>query len=135
MDNGKKENLAVEEELAAYEKLRQRVSKILGELNEKINPKTISHAMEKAMADLKEMGEHSKEVISRTSEILKKDIASSVRQIKPKIEQDIEGTRQDFNRLHNKGGALWREISTEAEYLTKLSLDKGGAFLATLPGA
>lgn len=132
MDNEKKEKRGVEEELAAYEKLRQRVSKALGELNEKINPETIGLAMEKAIADLREMGEHSKEVIVRTGETLKKDIASSAGQLKPIIDRDIEGTRQDFKRLHNKGGALWREISTEAEYVTKLSLDKGGAFLANV---
>ncbi|MBU0483031.1 MAG: zinc ribbon-containing protein [Proteobacteria bacterium] len=129
MKNEKKKTPEVEEELAAYEKLRQQVSKTLGELNDRINTESITNAMEKAMEDLKKMGEHSKEVIARTGETLKKDIASSASQIKPKIDQDIEETRQDFNRLQNKGGALWREISTEAEYITKLSLDKGGAFL------
>lgn len=129
MANEKKEDKAVEEVLAAYGKLRQRVSKTLGELNEKINTESISQAMEKAVADLKEVGEHSKEIISKAGETLKKDIVSSVSQIKPKVDEDIEETRKDFKRLHNKGGALWRDISNEAEHITKLSLDKGGAFL------
>ena len=129
MTDKKKEDKAVEEELAAYEKLRQKVSKTLGELNEKLNTDSISNAMEKAVADLKEVGEHSKEIISRAGETLKKDIASTVNQIKPKVEEDIEETRKDFTRMHNKGGALWREISNEAEHLKNLSLDKGGAFL------
>lgn len=129
MANDKKEDKAVEEVLAAYEKLRQRVSKTFGELNEKINTESISQAMDKAMTELKEVGEHSKDVISKAGETLKKDIASSVSQIKPKMDADIEETRKDFSRLQNKGGALWRDISNEAEYITKLSLDKGGAFL------
>ncbi len=129
MANEKKEDKVVEEALAAYEKLRQRVSKTLGELNEKINTESISQAMDKAVADLKEVGEHSKEVVTRAAETLKKDITSSVSQIKPKVKEDIEETRKDFNMLHNKGGALWREISNEAEHIKKLSLDKGGAFL------
>ncbi|MBC8316367.1 MAG: hypothetical protein H8E41_00565 [Desulfobulbaceae bacterium] len=129
MDDKKKENPEVEEELAAYEKLRQRVSKKLVELNEKINTQSINHAMEKAMADLKEVGGHSKDIIYRAGETLKKDIASSVSQIKPKVDEGIGETRQHFNRLHNKGGALWREISNEAEHLKEFSLDKGGAFL------
>jgi hypothetical protein len=124
-----KEKQAVEEELAAYEKLRQRLSKSLGELNEKINSESVSRALEKAMADLKEVSEHSKEVISRVGKTLQKDIASTVSQFKPKVDRDLEGARKDFTRLQNKGGALWREISLEAEHLKELSLDKGGAFL------
>ena len=132
MSDGKKEKQAVEEALAAYEKLRQKISKTLGELNEKISTDSISHAMEKAKEDLKQAGEHSKEAITRASETLKKDIATSVSQLKPKMEEDVEETREDFHRLYNKGGELWREISSEAEYITKKSLDKGGAFLVNV---
>lgn len=129
MVQSKKDDKKVEDELAAYEKLRQKVSKTLGELNEKINTDSISQALDKAIADLKEMGEHSKDIITQAGNTLKKDIASSVSQIKPKVEEDLEETRKDFNRLHNKGGALWREISNEAEHIKELSLDKSGAFL------
>ena len=72
MEPEKKETQVTEEELATYEKLRQRVSKGLGELNEKINSETISQTMDKAIADLKGMGEHSKEAIAKASETLKK---------------------------------------------------------------
>jgi hypothetical protein len=41
----------------------------------------------------------------------------------------MEETREVFNKMHNKGGALWREISSEAERIKEVSLDKGGAFL------
>ena len=129
MKNEKEDKLAVEEELTVYEKLRQQVSKTFGELNEKLNPESVSQAVEKATADLKEAGGHSKEVIGRAADALQKDIVSSLRQLKPKVEEDLEETREHFNKLHNKGGALWREISTEAERLKEVSLDKGGAFL------
>ena len=132
MDKEKKEKLAAEEELTAYEKLRQNVSKTFSELNEKMSAESISHAMEKAMADLKEAGEHSKGVISRAGDTLKKDIASSISQLKPKLAEDVEETRKDFNRMHNKGGALWREISNEAEHFKEASLDKGGVFLSNV---
>lgn len=125
----KKEKRIVEEELTAYEKLRQQVSKTFGELNEKINAESISHAMEKAMTDLKETGEHSRDVISKAGDALKKDIVSSISYIKPKVTADFKETREDFNKMQNKGGALWREITTEAEHITEVSLDKGGAFL------
>ncbi len=127
MTQGNKEKQRVEEE-AVYEKLRQRLSKTLGELNDKINRDTVSQAMEKAVADLKAMGDHSKEVVSRAAETMKKDISSSLEQLKPKLEEDLEKTRDDFNRLHNKGGALWRDIANQAEYIKELSVDKGAAF-------
>ena len=54
METEKKESQTHEEELAIYEKLRQKVTKSLGELNEKINTETISQAMDKAVSDLKD---------------------------------------------------------------------------------
>lgn len=132
MPDEKKEDQESQEELAAYEKLRRHLSKTFGELNEKINTESISHAMEKGMADLKEMGTYSKEAISRANDTLKKDIVSSLNQIKPKVDKDIEETRQDFQRLQNKGGALWRDIANETEYIKNLSLDKSGAFLSNV---
>ncbi|MBU0479939.1 MAG: zinc ribbon-containing protein [Proteobacteria bacterium] len=132
MENENKENGKMEEELAAYEKLRQRVSKIFGEIHEKINRETISQAMDKAMADLKEMGEHSKEIITRAGETLKKDIASSLGQIKPKVDGVTGDARKHYDQLHNKGGALWRDIAKEAEYIKDVSLDKGGSFLLNI---
>jgi len=132
MADEKKDKQAVEEALEAYEKLRQKISKTLGELNEKISTDSISHAMEKAKEELKKAGEHSKESISRASETLKKDITSSISQIKPKMEADVEETRENFQQLYNKGGELWHEISNEAEKITKKSLDKGGEFLVNV---
>ncbi|MFO7605567.1 MAG: hypothetical protein R6W72_04620 [Desulfurivibrionaceae bacterium] len=129
MANPKKENQPVEEELAAYEKLRKRVGRILGDLNEKINTESISQAMEKAKEELKGAGEHSRETIARVGETLKKDIASSIGRVKPGMDKGIGAAREDFNQLFNRGGALWRELSSEAERLGKLSLDKGGSFL------
>lgn len=129
MENENRDKRIVEEELSAYEKLRRHVSKSFVELNEKINAESISKAVEKAKADLKEAGEYSMDVISRTGDALKKDIASSISQIKPKVIADLEETREDFNKVQNKGGELWREISSEAERIKEVSIDKGGAFL------
>lgn len=129
MENETKNDQMVEEELAAYEKLRLRLSRTLGELTDKINSDSVSQAMEKALADLKGIGEHSKDLLAGVGKTLQKDIASSLGQIKPKVDANLEETRKDFTRLQNKGGALWRDLANEADYLKKLSLDKGGAFL------
>jgi hypothetical protein len=49
METEKKQDKAGEEELAAYEKLRQRVSKTFGELQDRINGESISKAINKAI--------------------------------------------------------------------------------------
>jgi hypothetical protein len=61
METEKKQDKGAEEELAAYEKLRQRVSKTFGELQDKINGESISKAINKATSELKEAGGHSME--------------------------------------------------------------------------
>ena len=132
MEDEKKESRAAEEELAAYEKLRQKVSKTLSELHEKINGETISHSIDKATSELKELGGHSKEAVAKASNALKKDIASTSEHLKPKVDEVKEGARKQFDHWLDKGGALWRDIATEAEHLYEYSRDKGGAFLSNV---
>jgi len=131
----KKQTENTEEELAAYEKLRQRVSKSFGELNEKINTESISQAINKAMGDLKERGEHSKEAISKAGETLKKDIASTTANIKPKVDKVTGPAKEQFDHWLNKGGALWQDIANETGYIKELSLDKSGAFFLNITKA
>ena len=132
MEPDKKEIERKEEELATYEKLRRQVSKSLGELNEKINKETISQTVDKAIADLKEMGEHSKDAITKAGEALKKDIASTSESLKPRIDKVTAPAREQFDNWLDKGGELWRDIANEAEYLKELSRDKGAAFLLNI---
>ena len=113
------------EELAAYEKLRQRVSKTFGELHDKINGETISQAIDKATTELKEAGGHSMEAIGKASTALKKDIASTTEH----LNEVTEEAKEQFDNWLDKGGALWHEIAQEAEHVYELSRDKGGAFL------
>ena len=76
MTKEKKAVPAAEEELTVYEKLRQQVSRSFSELNEKLNPEAVGRVMDKAIAELKEAGEHSKEAIAGAGAALQKDIAS-----------------------------------------------------------
>lgn len=120
-----------EEELAVYEKLRQRVSKGLAELYDRINADSISQVMDKAATELREIGGHSKEAIANAVGILKKDIVSTGAYVKPKLDEVSGDAKKSFDSWRDKGGELWREISQEAEYLMALSRDKGGGFLAS----
>jgi len=132
MEPEKKQNQATDDELAAYEKLRQRVSKIFGELHDKINGESISQAINKATTEMKEVGGHSMEAITKASAALKKDIASTTEHIKPKVDGVTEGARNQFDHWLDKGGALWNEITREAEHVYEFSRDKGIAFLANI---
>ncbi len=132
METDKKQDQAAGEELAAYEKLRQRVSKTFGELKDKINGETISQAIDKATTELKEVGGHSKESIGKASAALKKDIASTAEHLKPKVDEVKEGAKKQFDHWLGKGGALWHDIAQEAEHVYEYSRDKGGAFLVNV---
>ena len=154
METEKKETETTEEELAVYEKMRQRMSKLLGEVHDKINGETVGHAMEKTTAELKEVGEHSKEAIGKATEALKKDIHSTAEYLKPKLdkaaaeikkdahitaeymkpklEEAAEVSKKQFDHWLDKGGALWRDIAREAEHMMEYSRDKGGVFLVNI---
>ena len=132
MTTEKKQDQTTDEELAAYEKMRQRVSKIFGELHDKINGETISQAIDKATTELKEAGGHSMEAIGKASAALKKDIASTTGHLKPKVDGITEEAKEQFDNWLDKGGALWSDIAQEAEHVYELSRDKGGAFLVNV---
>jgi len=135
MDSEKKENENPEEELAVYEKLRLLVSKSFGELNEKISKESIGQAVDRAIDELKEKGEHSREAIVKASETLKKDIASTTENIKPRIDKVTAPAREQFDNWLLKGGALWQDIANEAGYIRELSRDKSGAFFLNITTA
>ncbi len=132
METENNQNKKSEEELAAYEKLRRQVSKTLTELQEKINKEAISQSIDKALKELADIGEHSKEILTKTSDALKKDIASTVGNIKPTIDEMSSDTKKQYDNWHRKGGALWRELSNDAGYYKELSRDKSGAFLVNV---
>ena len=135
METDKNQTPDVEEELAAYEKLRQRISKSFGELNEKINTESISQSINKAMGELREKGEHSKEAVAKAGETLKKDIVSTTEQIMPKLDKVTAPAREQFDHWLDKGGALWHDIANETAYVKELSRDKSGAFFLNITKA
>jgi len=132
MESEKKQDKATDDELAAYEKLRQRVTKTLGELHDKINGESISQAINKATSEMKELGGNSMEAITKASVALKKDIASTAEHIKPRVDDVSEGAKKQFDHWLDKGGALWREIAREGEHVYEFSRDKGVAYLAAI---
>ena len=135
MEDEKKQDKATEEQLAAYEKLRQQVSKTFGQIHDKINREGISRAIDRATNELKEAGTYSIEAIGKASAALKKDIASTTEQLKPKVGEVTEETRKQFDHWRDKGGALWRDIAQEAEHVYEYSRDKVGLYLVNISKA
>lgn len=123
------------EELAAYEKLRQYLGTALGEARETINGESLGIALEKASRQLKELGEHSMDTVSKVVGSLKKDLASSTETVKPKLDQVAGQADKIYQVGREKGGKLWQELSKEGGYIYELSRDIGGATLATVATA
>jgi len=120
------------EELAAYDKLRQRVKQILGETKEAINADTIKHVLDRAGEELKEIGGHPREVIAKATATLQKDLASTAEVVKPRLEELGKGTEQAFKLFRERGGAFWHELSEDTGHIFEIWRDKGGGFLAVV---
>lgn len=132
MTTDKIEHQTTDEELAVYKKIRQRISKTFGELQGKINTESISQTIDKTITELKETGEHSRESINNASAALKKDIASTIKYLKPKMDGVTEEAKTQFNKWLDKGGAFWHDIVQESEHVKEYSRDKGVAFLTNV---
>lgn len=132
METEEKKDQATEDELAAYEKLRQRLSRTLTGLNDRINKETISQAMDSAVEELKEIGGHSMEAIGKASAAMKKDITTTSAHLKPKMDETTEIAKKQFDHWSAKGGALWHDIVRETEHVYEYSRDKGGSFLVSV---
>ncbi len=119
-----------QEELDAYQRLRQRVQQLLVEVKDSLDVDSFKSSIEKASAEIKEVGEHSLDTVSKVTESLKKDAASTAEVVKPKLaalEREAEGA---FEALRERGGALWGELAEQAERAVEVGADKGGSFLA-----
>lgn len=93
-----------QEEVTAYRRLYESFKHKLNEAGDKINTQTIKHAVDKAVAELKEAGEHSAETIKRATQALKKDIASSVEKLGPNWDKLKGKTHHFFD--------IWQDRST-----------------------
>lgn len=67
-----------EEELAAFNRLRKELSKILSEVKDSIHSYTLNQALNKAKREVSRLGEFTAESINKGSEALKKDMACNI---------------------------------------------------------
>ncbi len=136
------------QELAAYEKLRALVKKIFAEAHETVNAETLHQAVDKAVKQLKEMGEYSAETVNRGVQALKKDLASAVQRLEPKWEVFAEKTADLFDAWRDRGTVfLGRAATAIGEWLRQAGerlehplyrsgeMTAGGSFQCTACGA
>lgn len=75
-----------EGELAAFEKMYNEVRRSLEDMRKNVSSDAIKDAIEKASAALWQAGEYTGETISKATEAVKKDLASTAAQLAPKWE-------------------------------------------------
>jgi hypothetical protein len=75
-----------ERERAAFQRMHEEVTRALGEVREKVSAQTIRDALEKASAVLREAGEYTGETVSKATDAVKKDLATTAVRLAPKWE-------------------------------------------------
>jgi hypothetical protein len=106
------------EEMAAYEKLRQTLGKILAEARGTVNAETLKQAFEKATADLRKTGEYTVETINKVAGSLRKDMTSAAMNMGPKWEAFSEKTADLFSVWRDRGSQfLARAADAMADWL------------------
>jgi len=106
------------EELAAYEKLRKAVGKILAEARDTVNAETLKQAFDKATAELRKTGEYTAETIGKIAGSLRKDMTSAALNMGPKWEEFSEKTADLFSVWRDRGSLfLARAADAMADWL------------------
>lgn len=125
----------LEEELAAYDKLRERVRTKFAQTKESFSSETVKQYVERAGDELKDLGGYSRETITRVGATLKKELSEQAAAAKPRLDELGKGTEHAFEVLKERGGAFWQELSEDAGRVFEHWRDKGGAFLAVVARA
>ncbi len=100
-------------EVAAYEKLRTAVGKVLADVRGTVNADTVKQAFDKATEELRKTGGLTADTINKITASVRKDMASAAQKMGPKWEAFTEKSADLFT--------VWR--------------DRGSQFLAQAAGA
>jgi len=113
---------AQQRELAAYEKLRAEVRRLLAEIRGTVNADAVREAVEKASERLRQAGGHTAEALARAAEALKRDMASTAERLGPKWEAFSEKSADLFGVWRDRGGVFLGQ----AAHAVGLWLEKAG---------
>lgn len=93
------------QERAAYEKLREGVGKLLAETRDTLTPETIRQALDRAAAQLKQLGGYTTDTIDKVRTTVEKDMAAAAEKIGPRWQTFSEKTADLFQ--------VWRDRSQQ----------------------
>jgi Zinc-ribbon containing domain/Protein of unknown function (DUF2934) len=115
-------------ELAAYQKMRHEVIRILRSAKAPVSANTIRQSLEKASGELKSLGEYSSDTVNKATEAVKNEIASTVQKLGSKWET-LSGRSTDlFDVWRDRGKEFLDQASTAAsEWLEQFRLKKGSS--------
>ena len=91
------------QEHAAYERMRAEFKKILAGAQETINADTVKQAFERAVKEIKELGEYVPETVDRAGKRLKKEVAAAVEKVGPRWDTISEKGHGLFEIWKGKG--------------------------------
>ena len=108
-------------ELAAYERLRKAVGKILAESRDTVNAETLKQAFDKATAELRKTGEFTAETINKIAAALRRDMTSAAMKMGPKWGAFSEKTADLFEVWRDRGRVfLGRAADAVGEWLQQM---------------
>jgi Zinc-ribbon containing domain/Protein of unknown function (DUF2934) len=91
------------QELAAYTKLREGVMNILGEARETLGAETIRQALAQAIAQLKQVSEHTADTIDKVAASVEKDMVNAAQKIGTRWDAYSEKTADLFQVWRDRG--------------------------------
>jgi len=102
-----------EEELAAFNRLRKELSKILSEVKDSIHSDTLNQALDKAKREVSRLGEFTAESINKGAEALKKDVARNIVKLGGKW-QSMSVKAIDLFSIWSRRSAVFLKQASEA---------------------
>ncbi|MDH4192402.1 MAG: zinc ribbon-containing protein [Betaproteobacteria bacterium] len=109
VDSGDKSR---EEEVAAYEKLRQYVKDALGNVRQKVNADTVHQAVEAGAEKLRSAGTFTSAAVAKAVTALRKDMAVTAERLGPKWEAFSEKSADLFSVWRDRGSVFLGQAAT-----------------------
>jgi hypothetical protein len=112
------------QELAAYTKLREGVMRTLGEAKETLGADTIRQALAQAIAQLKQMGEHTADTIDKVAASVEKDMINAAQKLGTRWDATSEKTADLFQVWRDRGNRFLSSATTAMGDWLQQSSDK-----------
>lgn len=103
---------ARQEEVAAYEKLRQYVSEALANVRQKVNSETVQQAVDTGAEKLKAAGTYTSAAVNKAVTALRKDMAIAAERLGPKWEAFSEKSADLFSVWRDRGSVFLGQAAT-----------------------